>query len=110
MKTRIAIMMELDNDGIRDKDEIKVYHTDPKKSNPNVKQLIDSGITENKYLEIVKPLDNDGIQDDNERKFVELMAKNKELLKIKTLLNYFNEKAYDGEITSEELEYFGQFF
>uniref|UniRef100_A0A7C2K4H0 Uncharacterized protein n=1 Tax=candidate division WOR-3 bacterium TaxID=2052148 RepID=A0A7C2K4H0_UNCW3 len=61
-------------------------------------------------MEIVKPLDNDGIQDEREKEFVELMEKNKELLKIKTLLNYFNEKAYDGEITSEELEYFGQFF
>ncbi|MCS7367687.1 MAG: hypothetical protein NDF52_07400, partial [archaeon YNP-WB-062] len=90
-----------------DYEEIFIYHTDPLKPNPNVKYALDLGLE--KYIDVVKPLDNDGVQDSNEKQFVELMASSREALDVPTFINYLREKASDGRITREELEYSSNF-
>jgi hypothetical protein len=98
---------DTDSDGLTDYQEIFAYHTDPLKPDPNVKHALDLGLE--KYIDIVKPLDNDGVQDSNERQFVELMANSKKALDVPTFINYLKEKASDGRITREELEYSSNF-
>jgi len=92
---------DTDNDGLSDYQEIFVYHTDPLKPNPNVKQALDLGLE--KHIDIVKPLDEDGSQSPNEKAFVELMAGRKEILAIPALAEYLKKQATDGTITEEEL-------
>jgi len=94
---------DTDDDGIADYDEIYKYDTNPLKPNPNIKHALDKNLEE--YLFLVKPLDEDGIQDKNEKELVELLAENKRILVIPTFVSYLNEKASDGLITDEELEY-----
>ena len=96
-----------DYDGLSDYDEVFVYNTDPLKPNPNVKKALDLGL--GKYIDIFRPLDNDEVQDTNEKQFVELMAKNKEILEIPTLIRYLKDKASDGIITEDELKYSSNF-
>jgi hypothetical protein len=98
---------DTDSDGLTDYQEVFAYHTDPLKPDPNVKHALDLGLE--KYIDIVKPLDNDGVQDSNERQFVELMANSKKALDVPTFINYLKEKASDGRITREELEYSSNF-
>jgi hypothetical protein len=62
-----------------------------------------------KYIDVVRPLDSDGVQDSDEKQFVELMASSREALEVPTLINYLREKASDGRITREELEYSSNF-
>jgi len=98
---------DTDSDGLTDYQEVFAYQTDPLKPDPNVKHALDLGIE--KYIEIVKPLDNDGVQGSNEKQFVELMASSREALDIPTFISYLKDKASDGRITREELEYSSNF-
>ncbi len=56
-------------------------------------------------MEIVKPLDSDGFQDEKEREFVNMMIDSREILEIRTFLDYLKGKAEDGEISEEELRH-----
>jgi hypothetical protein len=98
---------DTDSDGLTDYQEVFVYHTDPLKPDPNVKYALDLGLE--KYIDVIRPLDSDGVQDSDEKQFVELMASSREALDVPTFINYLKDKASDGRITREELEYSSNF-
>jgi hypothetical protein len=98
-----------DNDGIDDYEEIFVYKTNPLKKDPNLRYAIDLGMEKFeiiRVLDMIKVLDEDEEQDDNEKRFVEVLAENKELLNSNFYIYYLNEILKDKKVDYEEIKRF----